>query len=224
MDYRKGRGRDGPHEYLDGYQGALQSDGYQVYDQYGSKSGITSYNCWAHARRYFFEAKDNEPEKAEEALYQIRQLYELERQLRGRSPDERASEREKKARPVLDRFKTWLKANGGLPRSPWGKAVSYALTRWDKLTRYVEDGRIEIDNNQVENAIRPIALGRKNYLFAGSHDAAQRAAVIYSLLGTCKKHEVNPYDWLRDVLARIPTHPHKEIDQLLPHLWENSKG
>ena len=125
---------------------------------------MVAYNCWAHARRYFFEAKDNEPEKAEEALYQIRQLYELERQLRGRSPDERASEREKKARPVLDRFKTWLKANGGLPRSPWGKAVSYALTRWDKLTRYVEDGRIEIDNNQVENAIQTDCPGEKELL------------------------------------------------------------
>ncbi len=124
----------------------------------------------------------------------------------------------------VNTFKQWLLDNEGLPKSPWGKAVRYTLTRWDKLTRYVEDGRIEIDNNLIENAIRPIALGRRNYLFAGSHDAAQRAAVIYSLLGTCKKHEINPYDWLRDVLARISTHPHKRLDELLPHLWENSKG
>ena len=224
IDYRKGRGHDGPHEYLDGYQGALQSDGYRAYDYYESVEGVVSYNCWAHARRYFFEAQDNERKKAEEALYQIKQLYAIERQIRGRPPTERAEVRREEARPILDGFKRWLLANEGLPKSPWGKAVSYTLTRWDKLTRYVEDGRVEIDNNLVENAIRPIALGRKNYLFSGSHDAAQRAAIIYSLLGTCKKHEINPYDWLRDVLARIPTHPQKRLDELLPHLWDNSKG
>ena len=224
IDYQKGRGHGSPHLYLDGYQGALQSDGYKAYDYYESVEGVICYNCWAHARRYFFEAKDNQPKKAEEALYQIKQLYTIERQVRGRPPDERTRVRREEARPILDGFKTWLLANEGLPKSPWGKAVSYTLGRWDKLTRYVEDGRVELDNNLIENAIRPIALGRKNYLFCGSHDAARRAAVIYSLLGTCKKHEVNPYDWLRDVLTRIPTHPHKKLDELLPHLWQNSKG
>ena len=133
----------------------------------------------------------------------------------------KAKVREEKARSILGEFKTWLSKNEGLPKSPWGKAVCYALGRWDKLTLYVGDGRVEIDNNLIENAIRPIALGRKNYLFAGSHDAAQRAAIIYSLLGTCKKHEINPYDWLRDVLSRIPTHPHKRLDELLPHNWSD---
>src|SRR5690606_6277684 len=99
-----------------------------------------------------------------------------------------------------------------------------ALGRWTKLVRYVEDGRIEIDNNLVENAIRPIALGRKNYLFAGSHEAAQRAAVIYSLVATCKKHGVNPETWLTDVLGRIPTHPMKQVEDLLPHHWQERKG
>ena len=101
--------------------------------------------------------------------------------------------------------------------------MHYSLARWDKLTRYTEDGRIEIDNNLVENAIRPIAIGRKNYLFAGSHNAAQRAAVIYSLLATCKKHDINPYEWLADVLARIPTHPAKRVHELLPHRWVKVK-
>ena len=220
IDYQRGRGHDSPHEYLHGYQGALQSDGYKAYDHYEGVEGVLCYNCWAHARRYFFEAKDNESKKAEEALYQIKQLYTIERQIRGRPPDERAEVRRKEASPVLEAFKTWLLDNEGLPKSPWGKAVNYTLTRWDKLTRYVEDGRIEIDNNLIENAIRPIALGRKNYLFAGSHDAAQRAAIIYSLLGTCKKHDMNPYEWLRDVLTRIPTHPHKRLDELLPHCWQ----
>ena len=220
IDYQRGRSHDSPHQYLDGYQGALQSDGYKAYDYYEGVDGVLCYNCWAHARRYFFEAIDNDKEKAEYALETIKKLYAIERQIRGRPPDERAQMREQEARPVLDEFKTWLLKNEGLPKSPWGKAVRYALGRWDKLIRYVEDGRVEIDNNLIENAIRPIALGRKNYLFAGSHDAAQRAAIIYSLLGTCKKHEINPYQWLRDVLTRIPTHPHKRMDELLPHNWQ----
>jgi len=222
LDYQRGRSRDGPVAFLHDYRGALQSDGYKGYD--GFEEQLTMYNCWAHARRYFFDARDNQAKLAEHALMEIRWLYEIERELKGASHDERERVRQKKAVPILDRFKSWLGQNRGLPKSPWGKAVSYTLGRWDKLTNYVEDGRIEIDNNLVENAIRPIALGRKNYLFAGSHEAAQRAAVIYSLLATCKKHEVNPYEWLRDVLARIPTHPHKQIDELLPHIWKKSKG
>ena len=122
---------------------------------------------------------------------------------------------------MLERFKAWLETHPDLPKSPWGKAVFYSLNRWDKLCRYVEDDRIEIDNNLVENAIRPIALGCKNYLFAGSHAAAQRAAVIYSLLATCKKHEVNAQLWLSDVLRRIPTHPAKRVQELLPHHWKD---
>ncbi len=222
IDYQQGRGRDAPEAFLKGYNGALQSDGYAVYDRYDRE--VAAYNCWAHARRYFFAAQDNDPERANHALYEIGKLYDVEREAMDLPAADRAALRGEKAQPVLDRFKTWLLEKEGLPKSPWGKAVSYTLMRWEKLTRYVEDGHIEIDNNLVENAIRPIALGRKNYLFAGSHDAAQRAAVIYSLLGTCKKHEINPYDWLRDVLTRIPTHPYKQVDELLPHRWQNSKG
>jgi transposase len=224
LDYDRGRNGDAPKAFLQGYSGALQSDGYAVYDQFGPDRQVVAYNCWAHARRYFFKAQDTMPDKATEALYVIGQLYEVERQIKDLPPEERAQARQEKATPLLERFKAWLEQNPGLPKSPWGQAVSYTLSRWEKLSRYVEDGRIEIDNNLVENAIRPIALGRKNYLFAGSHDAAQRAAVIYSLLATCKKHDVNPYEWLRDVLSRIPTHPHKQLDELLPHIWKNSKG
>ena len=222
MDYQRGRSRDGPTAWLSSYQGALQSDGYAVYDGYDAIEGITSYGCWAHARRYFHEARTNAPERAEHALAEIGQLYAVERVLRERevSPEERCRLRQEQAVPVLERIKAYLEANPGLPKSPWGQAVNYALTRWVKLTRYVEDGRIEIDNNLVENAIRPIALGRKNYLFAGSHEAAERAAVIYSLVATCKQHEVNPERWLSDVLSRIATHPMKQIDELLPHHWK----
>ncbi len=224
MDYQRGRSsRDGPTTFLSGYEGALQSDGYKVYDSYDKHPGVTTYNCMAHARRHFFDAQDNAPDLAAHALKEIGLLYDVERELRenGPSPENRHRMRLEKSVPILKRFKAWLEANRGLPKSPWGKAVFYSLVRWEKLCRYTEDGRIEIDTNLVENAIRPIALGRKNYLFAGSHNAAQRAAVIYSLLATCKKHDVNPQLWLTDVLSRIPTHPAKRVHELLPHRWEN---
>jgi transposase len=222
LDYQRGRGRDGPVAFLQDYRGALQSDGYAAYDMFEKQ--VTAFNCWAHARRYFFEAQDNAKDLAEYALQEIGKLYAIEREIREATHEQRKQVRQERALPILNLFKQWLMQNRSLPKSPWGKAVNYTLSRWDKLERYIEDGQIEIDNNLVENAIRPIALGRKNYLFAGSHDAAQRAAVIYSLMATCKKHDVNPQQWLSDVLARIPTHPHKQIDELLPHLWHNSKG
>ena len=221
MDYRKGRSRDGPAAFLEGYRGALQTDGYAAYDAFDNLSDITAYGCWAHARRHFHEALGTAPEKARHVLEEIGKLYAIERMLREEDAgaEERSRARQKEAVPVLERLKSYLEANPGLPKSPWGKAVRYALGRWQKLCRYVRDGHIEIDNNLVENTIRPIALGRKNYLFAGSHAAAHRAAVIYSLLATCKRHSVNPHTWLTDVLSRIPTHPHKQVHELLPHHW-----
>ena len=220
MDYRKGRQRDGPLAFLDGYAGALQRDGYAAYDGFDKDPGITTYGCWAHARRYFHKALESEPERAGYVLEQLKALYAIERTVRGEAPSVRRRVREREAKPLLDALKTWLEANGGLPRSVWGQAVRYTLTRWAKLVRYIEDGRVDIDNNAVERAIRPIAVGRKNYLFAGSHAAAQRAAVIHSLLGTCKLHGIHPQDWLSDVLSRIPTHPNKRISELLPHRWQ----
>lgn len=222
MEYREARSRDGPLAWLDGYEGALQTDGYAAYDAFERHAAITTYGCWAHARRYFFEARDSHPEEAGYALAEIAKLYDIERSLREQhaTAAERRAARQEHAVPVLDGLKGWLASQRALPKSPLGKAVGYALNSWKKLTRYTEDGRIEIDNNLVENAIRPIALGRKNYLFAGSHAAAQRAAVIYSLLATCKAHEVNPQEWLADVLARIPTHPARQVAELLPHRWK----
>ncbi len=222
MEYRKGRAREGPKAFLGAYTGALQSDGYAVYDGFDAVEAITTYGCWAHARRYFLKALASEGPRATQALEQIKQLYAIERRLRaqGASPALRTRVRQREAVPILRALKARLQAYAGLPKSPWGQAVHYSLQRWEKLCRYVDDGRIEIDNNRVENAIRPIALGRKNYLFAGSHTAAQRAAVIYSLLGTCKQHDVNPQDWLSDVLARIPTHRAKRVHELLPHRWQ----
>ena len=209
-------------EFLADFRGALQTDGYVVYDIFDTHTQITTYGCWSHARRYFFKARATQKVWAAFVLKRIRQLYAVERTLKGCTPSECYRVRQAKSVPILQELKRWLDthAGAGLPKSPWRKAVHYTLARWDKLTRFVHDGRMEIDNNRIENSIRPIALGRKNYLFAGSHDAAQRAAVIYSLSGTCKQHNINPEVWLSDVLRRIPTHPQEEIHELLPHRWQ----
>ena len=221
MDYQKGRGRAGPEKWLAGYEGALQTDGYRVYDEFFAKDAITGHGCMAHARRYFFEAKGSDPEWADYALTEIRKLFAIERELKdsGASHEERLRVRKEKATPILDNFKIWVEAHRGLPRSAWGKATHYCLAQWEKLIEYTNDGRVESSNNWIENAVRPIAIGRKGYLFAGSHDAAQRAAVVYSLLATCKKHGVEPLAWLTDVLGRIPEHKLSKVAELLPHRW-----
>ena len=231
FDFREGRSREGPRAVLGDYKGYLQADAYSGYEELyrlRDESGapcIIEAGCWAHARRYFFEALDSAPDLAPHVLEEIQRLYEIERLLRETdpSPENRHRVRQEQSVAVLERLKTWLEDNPGLPKSPWGKAVHYSLANWKKLVRYTGDGRIEIDNNLVENAIRPVALGRKNYLFAGSHEAAQRAAVTYSLLATCKKHGVEPQAWLTNVLTRIPTHPHKAVHELLPHIWKTRK-
>ena len=229
MDYQKGRSSDGPKAFLKGYMGALQSDGYVAYETLRSGSEqeqIICYGCWAHARRKFYEAQENAPEQAAYVLQEIGRLYEIECQLRESraSAEERCTQRRARSVPILRALKAYLEANPGLPKSPWGQAAGYSLKQWDKLTGYVDDGRIELDNNLVENAIRPIVLGRKNYLFAGSHEAAQRAAVVYSLLGTCKKLGVHPHEWLSDVLSRIAAYPVKQVGDLLPHRWKAARA
>ena len=225
MEYRKSRGRAGPVAFLRGFEGLLQTDGYTAYDIFDTHPSMTIYACMAHARRKFEDCKNYEPEKAKHVITKIRKLYAIERKLResGADAEQRREMRQKKARPVLEKLKPWLEANKGLPKSPWGQATNYALGLWPRLIRYVDEGRVELDNNLVENAVRPLAIGRKNYLFAGSHDAAQRAAVLYSLLGTCKLHAVNPLEWLTDVFERIPTHPAKRVAELLPHHWQKAR-
>ncbi len=224
MEYRPSRGRAGPAAFLRRYAGALQADGYAAYEAFDVHPSITTYGCMAHARRKFYDCRPYEPEKAEHVLGQLRRLYTIERPLRerGTSPAQRRTVRQEKAAPILKALKPWLEAHRGLPKSPWGQATHYMLGLWPRLTRYLEEGWVELDNNVIENALRPLALGRKNYLFAGSHDAAQRAAVVYSLLGTCKLHGVNPQQWLTDVFQRIPTHPAKRVTELLPHHWQKA--
>ncbi len=223
FDYRKGRSRDGPLKFMEGFRGTIQTDGYSAYNIFEKHEGITLLACMAHARRKFEKALDNDLERAEYALKKIQDLYQTERKARESklSYDQRKELRQKEALPVLEELETWMKEQlpEVLPKSAIGNAITYTLRLWKRLPRYLEDGHYEIDNNLVENSIRPVALGRKNYLFAGSHEGAKRAAMIYSFLGTCKINNVEPFSWLKDVLTRIPGHSIQRLDELLPANW-----
>jgi transposase len=220
FDYRKTRARVGPDEILKDFSGYLQTDGYNAYNHFEKQSNITLLACMAHARRGFDKAKDNDLARAEKALGQFQDLYAIERDAReqGLSAEAIKVLRQEKALPVLTEMETWLRDEiyQVVPQSGIGKAMAYTLRLWPRLIRYIDDGRFRIDNNLIENSIRPVALGRKNYLFAGSHDAAQNAAMIYSLLATCKIRNVEPFGWLRNVLATISDHPANQLHKLLP--------
>jgi transposase len=220
FDYRKGRGREGPEELLKGYRGALQADGYSGYEAFEKQTGIILLACMAHARRKFDEALKNDKGRAEHVLALIQKLYQVERQAKDDQLDydQRKALRLEKSAPVLDELFAWMKENvtQTLPKSAIGIAIAYTLHLWPRLIRYMDDGRYEIDNNLIENSIRPVALGRKNYLFAGSHEGAQRAAMMYSFLGTCKINNIEPFQWLSTVLKRIPDHSIQRLEELLP--------
>lgn len=223
FDYQPGRSREGPKKCLKNFSGHLQTDGYEVYDYFDGQA-ITLTHCMAHARRYFDKALDNDKKRAEYALAEMQKLYAIERKAKEENytQQQRYELRQQEAAPVLKALEQWMTNEypSVLPKSAIGVAIHYSLQRWKKLSLYITDGKLEIDNNLVENAIRPVAIGRKNYLFAGSHRAAQNAAMLYSFLGTCKINNINPYEWLEDVLNRIPEHKVKKIEELLPHNWK----
>jgi hypothetical protein len=174
----------------------------------------------AHARRKFEHALDNSPTLATQALKKFQDLYDIEREIResNLNVDDIHAMRQEKSKPLLVDLEDWLRENivTTPPKSAIGMAMAYTLNLWPRLIRYIDDGRFQIDNNLIENSIRPVALGRKNYLFAGSHDAAQQAAVIYSLLITCKLHNVEPFAWLTNTLSEIPKLPADQFHTLLP--------
>jgi transposase len=220
FNYQKSRSKSAPEHMLKDFTGCLQTDGYAAYDELGRNKSIVHLGCMAHARRKFDQAKDNDQSRASHVLTQIQELYALERkadedQL---TESQRQQLRDKKATPILSALKIWLSEQYTqvLPRSSIGKAIGYSLRQWDKLSRYTENGGWKIDNNGVENKIRPVALGRKNYLFAGSHQAAQQAAMIYSFFGTCKLNNVDPLSWLKTTLENIPDCKVNQIQDLLP--------
>lgn len=219
FDYRPGRGRDGPKEILRNFSGHLQTDGYAGYEIFDGDK-ITLHHCMAHARRKFEQALDNDKVRAEFVLNQMQKLYAVERKSRdeNHSHEQRYELRQEESVAVLKSLHEWFGENimHVLPKSKIGEAIAYSLSRWERLCLYTTDGKLEIDNNLVENVIRPVALGRKNYLFAGSHEAAQRSAMLYSFMGTCKLRGVEPLTWLTETLRKLPDHKANQLHMLLP--------
>ncbi|MCC9073996.1 IS66 family transposase [Flavobacterium sp. F-65] len=224
FDYSPTRGAEAPYPILKDFKGYLQSDGYAVYESFGKAKEVTHLACWAHARREYERALDNDKTRAETALVMIQKLYAVERQCRTENLNKAQVKELRLATslPVLNELGKWIAEDirNVPPKSQIGKAMAYSIRRWKELCAYLYDGDLEIDNNRVENAIRPVALGRKNYLFAGSHEAAQRAAMIYSFFAICKKHEVNPFKWLKYTLENIKTIKYKDITNLYPQNYK----
>jgi len=225
FDFTPTRSRAGPLNFLGDYSGYVQADAYSGYDEFFRTSEATEVGCHAHARRKFDYAMETDPVRASQMLALWKQLYAVEKRARERNYDasQLLTARQEESKPILDRIKTNLMAwkDQVLPKSPTGKAIRYALGQWDALVRYIDDPILEIDNNLAERTLRMVAIGRKNWLFAGSEAGAGRAAVIYSLVAGCKLSGIDPFAYFRDVLTRISTHPASEIDDLLPANWKN---
>jgi len=217
--YSPDRKGEHPQTHLGKFIGTLQADGYAGFDAVYETGRIQEAACWAHVRRKFYDLHvAHKSSVAAEAIERIAALYAIEKEIRGYPVDKRREVRNAQARPLLDLLKQWLEETlGKLSRkSDTALAVRYALSRWDALLRYVDDGRLEIDNNAAERSLRTVALGRKNYLFAGSDAGGERAAAIYSLIGTAKLNGLDPEAYLRNVLSRIADHPINRISELLP--------
>ncbi len=218
FEYQRGRNKEAPAKMLKDFKGYLQTDGYAAYDQFNAHEGITTLCCMAHARRYFVEAESNDKERSAYALMAFQDIYDQEREMKDASIEQRTKLRQEVIAPKLEALHEWMirEYPSVTPASPIGKALSYCLKRWNELTVFTTDGRLEIDNNRIENQIRPVALGRKNFLFAGSHESAQRIAMIYSLLANCKVNEIEPMSWLINVLEELPNRSVNQIEDLLP--------
>jgi len=228
FDYQKGRDSSGPKNLLKDFKGILQTDGYKVYESlYANHAEIALTYCMAHARRKFVDAVKYDEQKANAVLELMSQLYKLEQDYRDEALtwQQRTEHRQQQAVPILNQIKGWMQAHIHLvlPKSPLGQAIQYTLPRWNGLSAYAQHGQIEIDNNLIENAIRPLAIGRKNFLFAGSHDAAEMTAAMYSFMACCKKNNVNEQDWITDVMKRCQNIKHKNLYQLLPNNWQKYK-
>ena len=227
--YSPDRKADHAHALLKDCRGFLHADGYPGFaglyaiDPKTGAAPWTEVACWAHARRKIYDVHvETKSPAAAEALEMIARLFAIEADIRGSSPTERAAARRARAMPVLAELRAFLDATLAKisGKSSFAGAIRYATSRWTALTRYVDDGRLEMSNNAAERAIRPLALGRKNYLFAGSDEGGRRAAIMYSLIETARLNDIDPEAWLADVIARIADHPAKRIDELLPWEWE----
>jgi transposase len=221
-DFTESRARDGPAKFLAGFAGYLHADAYGGYDHIflGSNNSILEVACWAHARRKFFDAALSSPRESHQILEWIGQLYDIEDRAREWSPEARRSLREEESQPVLDRIETYLAEleRLALPKSALGKAVTYAQNQWQALRRYTEDGRLSIDNNVSERTLRHQAIGRKNWLFLGSQQAGPRAAVLFTILAGAKRHRIEPWAYLRELLLRLNADDAR-LDEMLPDRW-----
>ena len=222
-DFAESRAGQHARDFLGDWRGTLVCDDYSGYKALIAQ-GVTEAGCMAHARRKFFELHSNHQSQiAGEALEYFQKLYAIEREVAELDTEDRRRLRQEQARPIIDGFYAWLKRrrlqvpNG----SAMAKAIDYSLKRWTALIHYLRDGQVPIDNNWIENRIRPIALGRKNWLFAGSLRAGKRAAAIMSLIQSAKLNGHDPFTYLKDVLSRLPTQPYRKITELLPHRWQN---
>jgi len=225
--YTERRKADGPREFLRDYRGYVQADAANLYDRLFGEAGgtATEVGCWAHARRRFYDAQMTDKDRALVGIGFIKKLYEADHAVAKLPPSRRTDERRRMAEPVLDAFKTWLDAEAltVLPQAPIAEAIGYARNQWGALTRFLDDAKLKLDNNTAERQLRRVAVGRKNWLFAGSESGAERACVIYSLLATCKLHGVNSFDYLKDVLVRIGSHPARDVLALSPKAWKQAR-
>ena len=221
-DFTESRARDGPANFLQGFKGYLHADAYGGYDHIflGSNDAVREVACWAHARRKFFEAIHSSPRDVHQLLEWIRQLYDIEDRARTWTEAARAALRQHEAEPVLDRIEAYLAhlEHRALPKSVLAKAVSYAQNQWQALRRYTTDGRLSIDNNVSERTLRHQAIGRKNWLFLGSRQAGPRAAVLFTILAGAKRHRIEPWTYLRELLLRLHGDDSR-LDEMLPDKW-----
>jgi hypothetical protein len=225
-DYTPNRSRDGPEELLKEFRGYLQADAYSGYDHFYQEPqrGIAELGCWAHARRRFFEAQSSDLMRSTVMLAYIRLLYDVERQARdGKlSGEARRALRQEKSKPILDDIHAYLVREQPrvLPKSPEGAAIAYTLSNWKALVRYADDGDLEINNNGAERSLRGVAVGRENWMFYGSDNGGHTAAVLTSLIATSKKLGLDPFAYLRDIFARLSSHPQTRLAELLPDQWK----
>lgn len=219
-DATEDRCRDGPLQFLQGFRGYLQCDAYAGYDELfrTARGAVVEVGCWAHARRKFVEAEKTSPALAHEALARIRQLYAVEHEAKDLDAPDRAALRQEKSQPLLDALKDWLDREHRLaiPKTPVADALTYTLNQWAALNVFVTDGELAIDNNAAERAIKPFAIGRKNWLFFGSDRGGQVLATLASFTATCQLGKLNPWTWLRDTLTRLPMTPADQLASLLP--------
>jgi len=226
FSYSRDRAGEHPEQHLAGYAGLMQADAYagfnRLYEGNRKPGPIIEAACWAHGRRKFFDlARINKAPIAVEAVERIDGLFAIERGINGVTPQERVRVREERSRPLMIALESWLREQRGRisKNSDTGKAIDYSLKRWTALTRFLDDGRLCMSNNAAERELRAVAIGRKNWTFAGSDEGGRRAAAIYTLIATAKLNDIDPQAWLADVLARLPDHPAKRIHELLPWNW-----